>query len=91
MRPMVKVGVAAAVLALATLALIVQSVRRQARVSCEVCIVFHERSQCRTAAGATREEATRTAIDTACALLASGMTDGIRCSNTPPARVTCSP
>ena len=59
--------------------------------TCEVCMEFNGRSKCRSAAGPTREEAQRTATDNACSFLASGMTESIRCSSTPPASVKCRP
>jgi hypothetical protein len=48
---------------------------------------FEGRNNCRTALGNTKEVALRTAIDNACALIASGMTQTIACSNTPPKSV----
>lgn len=53
----------------------------------EVCMEYRGRSACRTAAGATREEALRTAVDNACALLASGMTESIQCGRSEPRSV----
>lgn len=57
------------------------------RYRVEVCVVFRGRTECRTAAGGTREAAQRTAIENACAFLASGMADSIACSQTTPASV----
>ncbi|MFQ5740860.1 MAG: hypothetical protein ACE5JX_17800 [Acidobacteriota bacterium] len=57
--------------------------------SCEVCVEFRGQTACRTASGITREEATRTAIDNACARISSGVTDGIACSQTPPESIIC--
>ncbi len=54
------------------------------RYECEVCMEFHGQVACRTAAGATRPEAIRTATENACAQIASGMTDSIACGNTSP-------
>jgi hypothetical protein len=88
--PMFKVGVAGAVLALATLALLLYAASSTYRSRCEVCITFHGRTECREAYGKTREEATRTAADNACGLLAAGMTESVACTNTRPARVACS-
>ncbi len=68
-------------------AALVYSTLSLARYECEVCIAFRGRSACRTAAGATREEAVRTASDNACAFLASGRTDSMACGRTPPTRV----
>jgi hypothetical protein len=53
----------------------------------EVCMAFGGRTECRTASGASVEEAQRTAVQNACAMLASGMTDSIACDRTPPAKV----
>jgi len=86
---MAKITIVAAVLVAASVGLLALSVMRQARVSCEVCVSFRGHSQCRTARGPNRQEAIRTATDNACAFLASGMTDSIACSNTPPTLATC--
>ena len=59
------------------------------QVSCEVCITYRGRTQCRTAQGTNAEEAQRTATDVACTFLSSGMTDSILCGNTPPAKLMC--
>jgi hypothetical protein len=86
---MTKVVVIGSALALLTVAVIVLALSSAYRESCEVCVTFHGRSQCRGAYGQTREEAIRTATDNACAFLAAGMTDSIECQNTPPDRVVC--
>ena len=59
------------------------------RYECEVCIAFRGREACRAVAGATEDEALRSAIDNACAQLAAGVTDTLRCSRTQPAKVEC--
>ena len=69
------------------LAALVYSTLSLAHFECEVCVTFNGRSACRVAAGATREEAVRTASDNACAFLASGRTDSMACGRTPPTRV----
>ncbi len=58
---------------------------------CEVCVTFKGRTACREAYGKTAEEATRTAADNVCGVIASGMTDSISCQNTPPDSVACQP
>jgi hypothetical protein len=55
---------------------------------CEVCMEFRGQTACATAAGTTRQEAQRTASDTACAKISSGVTDSIACSQSPPKSVT---
>ena len=59
------------------------------QVTCEVCMEFGGRVDCRRASGTSDEEATQTAINNACALLASGRDASISCSRTPPQSVTC--
>jgi hypothetical protein len=73
---------------LAFLAIMYTSTRNLSTYRVEVCMEFNGREACRTASAATREQAQRTAVDNACALLASGMTDSIACTNTPPKKVT---
>ncbi len=57
----------------------------------EVCMEFRGRQACRSASAATPEMARRTAGDNACAFLASGMSDSIACTNTPPVSVKVLP
>jgi hypothetical protein len=68
---------------------IIYSSTTLAKVSCEVCIEFRDRTECRTAAGANREEAQRTATDLACTSLVRGMTDSIACGNRAPTKMAC--
>jgi hypothetical protein len=51
---------------------------------CRVCITFNGQTDCRTASAQTREEAQRSATSTACAQISSGVSESIRCENTPP-------
>ena len=57
--------------------------------TCEVCVEFKGRTQCRKASGADRETAMRTARDNACAFLVASKTDGFLCGQTQPMRVSC--
>jgi hypothetical protein len=57
--------------------------------TCEVCVTFNERTQCRTAAGADKQTATQTAHDNACAFLVTSKTDGFLCGQKPPSRLAC--
>jgi hypothetical protein len=76
------------VFAIAFAAIMYTSTRNLSRHRVEVCMEFNGQSVCRTASAATREQAQRTATDNACAQLASGMTQSMQCTNTPPAKVT---
>jgi hypothetical protein len=70
-------------------AFVVYSSLQVGSVECEVCMDFDGRQSCRTASAAGRDEALRAAIDNACALLTSGMTNSIRCQRGEPARAEC--
>ncbi|MDJ0864480.1 MAG: hypothetical protein QNK03_00130 [Myxococcota bacterium] len=61
-----------------------------ARFECEACVEFEGRPACRTAAAATREEAERSAITTACAVVTNGVTATLQCHATPPRSLRCS-
>jgi hypothetical protein len=84
-RPIVIATVLGILAAIATLVLILWSfTSTQTRVTCEVCLTFNGREVCREALGATEEEATRTAVDNACAQVASGMTASVACTTRTP-------
>jgi hypothetical protein len=62
---------------------------QEAQVDCEVCLEFAGARACRTAAAATRDGATRAAVRGACAVLTSGVTQGMACDRTPPSSLQC--
>lgn len=68
-------------------AMLVTGTLSQSKVRVEACVEFRGRTECRTASGPTEEQALRTAIQAACAVLASGMTDSMECDRTPPQSV----
>jgi hypothetical protein len=51
--------------------------------SAEVCVTYNGRTNCGSAAAATREQAERTATDLACNDLGHGMTELMQCQNAP--------
>ena len=59
------------------------------RVTCTVCIEYEGHPACKTASGATRKAAIRTATDNACAQVTSGMGNIMACSQAEPTRVEC--
>ncbi|MBI1353948.1 MAG: hypothetical protein GC160_06345 [Acidobacteria bacterium] len=85
---MSKVTLVSLLFGLAVLGTLIYSTMGLRGYSCEVCMTFEGRTQCAKASGTTKEEAQRTATDTACAPISSGMTESIQCSNTPPDKVT---
>ena len=68
----------------AVLGVIFISTFGQNRVSCRVCVTFNGRTDCRTASAVNQQEAVRTGVSNACALLASGVTQTTQCENTKP-------
>ncbi len=57
------------------------------QVRCRVCMEFEGNVACRTASGATRDDALRVAKDNACAQLTSGMTNTRMCAAQEPVNV----
>ena len=66
------------------------AIQRESAVQCELCMEFGGRTACRTASAADRDAAVRGAITTACAVLSSGVTQGLECDRTPPRSLSCS-
>ena len=87
--PQAKIAIVAVVFVTLTLGLLIYAMLQQGRISCEVCVTFHGRTECRKASGPDREAAVRTGIDNACGLLAAGMADSVSCGKSTPDSVTC--
>lgn len=73
---------------LAVVALVLYTTMNLARHRVEVCVEFNGRTSCRTTSGSTQEFAVRTAMQNACAEIASGVTDSIACEHSTPTKVT---
>ena len=86
---MSRAGIIGAVLLAAVLGFVVFQSFRLESASCEVCMQYNGARQCRTVAGATRDEAREGAVTNACAFLASGVTDSMACQRTRPISETC--
>ncbi|PYS01800.1 MAG: hypothetical protein DMG16_11175 [Acidobacteria bacterium] len=82
-----KILIAAGFVAL--LGFIIYSTMGLAKIKCEICVEFHGRTLCRSAAGTTREEAVKSAVSVACSDLAAGRTENIACESTRPKTMTC--
>jgi len=61
----------------------------EAQVECEVCLEFAGGRACRTAFASDRNGAMSAAVRSACAVLSSGVTQGMACDRTPPSSVQC--
>ncbi len=71
-------------------AVLVYTTLEQTSVECRVCITYRGQSKCETVAGSDRSLAQMQATSTVCSKLSGGVTDGIRCTSTPPDVVECS-
>jgi len=76
-------------LAVMSIAAVIYAAVSAQRWRCEVCITYKGGRGCGTARAEDRELAYRTAADSACSLVSSGMTERIACPNTPPDKVDC--
>jgi hypothetical protein len=88
-RRRLRAGILGLVALLAFMLLVVYASFQVSGVRCEVCITFDGRSQCRTVDGESRSEALMAATSNVCAFLASGVTDSMACSRTPPTKAEC--
>ena len=73
----------------ALLGFIIYSTMGLAKINCEICVEFHGRTFCSSAAGTARDEAVKTAVSVACSDLAAGRTENIACESTPPKTMSC--
>jgi hypothetical protein len=71
----------------AFLALLLYSTLHGTRYRVEVCMVFNGQTMCKTVNAKSRDGAVRSATENACADIASGVDDTIRCQNTEPKSV----
>ena len=71
------------------IALMVMTTLSQTQTECEVCLTFEGRSECATAHAANRDEAVGQAKSSTCGLLAAGVTQAVRCSQTVPTDIRC--
>jgi len=73
-----------ALFVVAFLALIAYSTLKGHRYRVEVCMAYQGRTNCRTVSAKSEEAALRSASDNACADIASGVTDTLRCQQSQP-------
>jgi hypothetical protein len=78
------IGIAVALLVIAIFVALVYMSISQRDYKVKVCVTFHGRRNCGTAAGTSREEALTAATRVACATISSGVTDSIACNRTEP-------
>jgi len=86
---MSRAGLVGLVVAVAIVGYVLAGCMSASGHSCEVCMQFQGRSQCRTVAAATIDLAREGAIQNACAYLAGGVTDGMVCHREKPTSESC--
>lgn len=79
-----------ALLAVAAFALLLyRTAVVQAGVECEACMRFNGREHCARVRSDSKEKAADRAIATACSVIASGVTQSIRCQGSNPVSLGC--
>lgn len=76
-----------AIFVIGFLALIAYSTLHGPRYRVAVCMVYQGRSACKTVSAKSEQAALRSAAENACADIASGVTDSMRCEQSEPQRV----
>lgn len=84
-----RTGLIGALALLAVMAFVVYQSMVAGTATCEVCVEYRGRSQCRTVSAASEAEATTSAVVNACAYLSGGVTDSMACQRTTPTSITC--
>ena len=64
--------------------------RSETSVECSVCIRFNGAENCATVSGPDEAQVMMQATSTACAPLSSGVSEGMKCTRTPPHSARCS-
>lgn len=86
---MSKFGIISLVFVLVVGVLVYVSLQGVHSAKCEVCITFNGRTECRTGQGRDREGAITSAQTAACAVLAIGREENIKCTSLQPSRLSC--
>ena len=82
-----RIGLIIGLLTIAFLALVAYSTLHGPRYRVEVCMAFESRSACKTVSGKSEDAALRGAITNACADIASGVAETMRCEAAQPQSV----
>ena len=86
---MPKAGIVGVVFGIGLLGAIVYFSLGLEQYTCEVCLDFQGRVQCRTASGPAKQTAMQTAQENACSYVVQSKTEGFLCGQVTPTRVTC--
>lgn len=86
---MSRAGIAGLITILAIVAFVLAGSLSVSEHSCDVCMEYQGRSQCRTVAAATVDQAREGAIQNACAFISGGVTGSMACHREEPRSVKC--
>ena len=81
---------AGALIAALFLAAMFYVTRSETTTKCTVCIRFNGAENCATVSGPDEAQVIMQATSTACAPLSSGVSEGMKCTRTPPRSARCS-
>jgi hypothetical protein len=76
-----------AIVVIALVVLIAYSTVHGPRYRVQVCMAYQGRSACKTVSAKSEQAALRSAMENACADIASGVTDSMNCTQSEPRRV----
>lgn len=86
---MSRAGLVGGLLLLAVVAWVLAGSMGTDQHTCEVCMTYQGRSQCRTVAAATVDLAREGAIQNACAFISGGVTESMACHREKPTSEKC--
>ena len=82
-----KPGLIIVLFVLAFIALVAYATLHGPRYRVEACMTYQGRTACKTVSAKSEQAALRSAAENACADIASGVTDSMRCEQSEPLRV----
>ena len=85
MKKPVLIGI---VFVIVILGVLIYSTMNLAQKRVEVCMAYNGQAKCSTASGSSEDYAMRSAVNNACAQIASGVTETMQCENSRPTKVT---
>jgi hypothetical protein len=86
---MSRFGAFSLIFGLIVVALVVYSLQGVDEVTCEVCVTFKGKTECRVGQGRTKEDAIQQAQTSACAVMTNGMDEVVACGRIQPTSVSC--
>ena len=88
-RPISKAVILGILFSIFLLGVIIYQTLGLRQYECEVCVELDGRTKCVNVKGATGDQATQTARDSACSFISNGRNETIRCTQKAPTSVKC--